>query len=656
MDFNDASRSFWDFTVGERAGVEVKTDTDLREILAEGVAGDLLWPGSAVSLQNTVSVTTHGAKGDGVTDDTVAIQAAVNAASVFGANVSFPPGNFLSGKINVATSDLRISGSVDTIITLKAGTDIWLNVTGTKSDEVPIAVAVSSGDTAISTTTAHGLAVGDLTRILSQRDAVGADADAQWRLGFNTPTATTCYFGEFMRVASVGSGTAFVVDSGLLFPTYRPDKTLEVNTTATTARDSTTISKISAAKNITIENFVINGVATNSAILVKYGYNVKIKNVQYYPTANSYFVVFESCFSCRAEGCQVTWSDNQDDPAQHHLRNAYKTHGCQDTGFFNCFGERATQTFDLTYGGDTPRMCSVNCYIDSCETKGSSSNGATTHGGTYGSQIVNNRFLENRKNGVSNRSRNATIVGNTITGSRGAATYGLNLYEGWARNCSILGNIISGFETGFQVADGVEDGEAFQWVGLTFAHNVITQFGLYGISVTRNGNNKYVGETGLNFKDNIIVGCYGAAGSPKGIIIRGYVCGAFIEDNTIDGSSLITAGIHIIANSSGHRIANNLIMNSSSRGIWFEATSDAVVWPSGTTHDLGNGNRIVNATSGRYFIGASVLFNTKFGQGGTGGAGTTAVTVTGSRGGNVALASLITILVNMGLVIDGTTA
>lgn len=609
------------------------------------------------SRNTWLSVYNYGAKGDGVTDDTAAITAAVADALLTGNDVYFPPGNYVSGAISIPSS-VSLHGTAGTTIILKAGATAWLNIVGSQGAEIALSVAVSSGATAFTTTTAHGFAVDDLVKIVSQRDAVGADADAHWRLGFNTPTASTCYFGEFLRVATTPTGTTFTSDSGLLYPTYRPDNTLEVNTAGTSARATTTFAKVTPVKNVQISNFRVEGApgAGNALINVKYGFNVFIKDVDFDATGDCYFIVFESCYRCEAKNCSVWYNDLQTDPAKHHLRNSYKTHSCQNTGFDSCFGERATQCFDLTYGGDTPRIPSTYCYIRNCETKGAISNGATTHGGTYGSQIIDNRFLDCRSNGVSNRSRNAVIMGNLITGSRVSSSYGLNLYEGWARNCVIVGNQINGFELGFAIQDGVEDGEAFQWVGLTFTNNVITQFGLYGISVSRNGNNKYIGETGINLAENVIVGCYGAAGSPKGIILRSYVCFARVENNTIDGTNAITAGIHVSPNGSGHRISNNVIQNSTSRGVWFEAVSDAVVWPTGCVHDLGNGNRIINAASGRYFIGASVTFRTKFGQGGTGGEGTTAITLTGSRGGNAAVASIATLLAAEGLAIDSTTA
>jgi len=73
---------------------------DYNVTVSLGAAGPVLPPG-------IYSVMAYGATGDGVTDDTTAIQAADTAASWSGGKVYFPPGTFLCG------SDLTIS--VDTI-------------------------------------------------------------------------------------------------------------------------------------------------------------------------------------------------------------------------------------------------------------------------------------------------------------------------------------------------------------------------------------------------------------------------------------------------------------------------------------------------------------------------------------------------------------
>lgn len=593
----------------------------------------------------------YGAVGNGTTVDTTAVQAALTAAGVAGGSVYAPPGRYLCGALTVP-SKVNLYGSPGTVFVISGTPTNWLTVQGTLGTEVALAAAATAGDTALTTAAAHGLVAGDLARIVSQRNALHTDATDQWQLGNNTPTATTCYFGEVVRVAAAPTTTTLTTDVGLLFPNYRPDATLE---TSVDARAAATVAKFNPARDVRISNFTIEGRGSTTAILVQLGYNVLVQDVELKASGNTSFVIFEACLNCRADGCRILYPDLLTDPAQHHLRNAYKTHGSQDCGFVRCYADRATQAFDLTYGGLTPRLPSVGCYVEMCSTKGAVANPITTHPGTYACRITNNRFLENKLNGIANRCRSAIISGNTVTGSRATGSYGITLYEGWARNCIVSHNVISAFEEPITIADGgSEVNERFTWVGATIVNNIITQFGSFGIRITRQTANQYIGETGILISGNTIAGSYWPNSSSKGIFGRAYVVGMRIVGNFIDLGGIGNAGIHIPANSSDHVIEGNTIINGSNRGVWVDAATDSTTWPSGVKVYLGNGNRFASVTN-RYFLPAGVTAPARFLQGGTGNTGSV-VTVTGSRGGNAALASLLTQLAAAGLITDSTTA
>jgi hypothetical protein len=67
-------------------------------------------------LRDTVSVKDFGAVGDGVTDDTTAIKAAVDYAETVGAVVDFPAGSYAVKMIFIETGNIKLNGNGSTII------------------------------------------------------------------------------------------------------------------------------------------------------------------------------------------------------------------------------------------------------------------------------------------------------------------------------------------------------------------------------------------------------------------------------------------------------------------------------------------------------------------------------------------------------------
>ena len=100
-------------------------------------------------LRESVSVKDFGAVGDGVTDDTAAIQAAIDyAESIGGCGIYFPDGNYLAGSLVIDSTYINLFGSSEgTTITVKNSelgiwikqhwcniTDLTIKSQGTKSD------------------------------------------------------------------------------------------------------------------------------------------------------------------------------------------------------------------------------------------------------------------------------------------------------------------------------------------------------------------------------------------------------------------------------------------------------------------------------------------------------------------------------------------
>ena len=155
-------------------------------------------------LQETVSVKDFGAVGDGVTDDTAAIQAALDSGSK---NVLFPTGTYvISSGLNI-TSSMNVSCDEEVVIN---GTAIpasvtlseqhILKATGSLGSSIALTSNITEEDITITLASTAGLAAGDYILVSS----TGKFA-AGWT-GSN-------YQGWITTVESVDSGTQITVST-----------------------------------------------------------------------------------------------------------------------------------------------------------------------------------------------------------------------------------------------------------------------------------------------------------------------------------------------------------------------------------------------------------------------------------------------------------
>lgn len=208
---------------------------------------------STQSSVQSLSLNALDFKEEGDTD-AAAINKAIEYASQNGlGNVHISKDVTLDAPI-YAKSNIRITSDPAAKIEVNGGYGIV--VEGSIGEEIPIAANLTMGSTVIETTVEHGLKVGDLVRIKSQRDALSVDAGDNWRLGYATASVPGCYFGEFVRVKTVTSATSFEITAGLLFPDYRTDS---ANETASTARATTTIQKVTPIENVIIDGLNFTG-------------------------------------------------------------------------------------------------------------------------------------------------------------------------------------------------------------------------------------------------------------------------------------------------------------------------------------------------------------------------------------------------------------
>ncbi|MBU8759257.1 XkdX family protein [Bacillus paralicheniformis] len=518
---------------------------------------------STQSSVQSLSLNALDFKEDGDTD-AAAINKAIEYAAENGlGNVHISKDVTLDAPI-YAKSNIRITSDPAAKIEVSGGNGIVIE--GSIGEEIPIAANLTMGDTVIETTVAHGLKVGDLVRIKSQRDALSSDAGDNWRLGYATASVPGCYFGEFVRVKTVTSTTSFETTAGLLFPDYRTDS---ANETASTARATTTIQKVTPIENVIIDGLNFTGKASRF-ITFKYANHCYTRDNTAYSVADGYFIIFENSLACGDSGSRIYY-DTTTAPTEIYTRNAFKVVSSQACGFFGSYAENGSQPFDITYTtGETP---SISCYVNHCGTKGSTQNPMTSHGGTYKVSVIGNNFTECQFNGISVRTRSSVISANTVTGASNPSSYGIGLYEGWARDCTVTSNTASGFRDGIRVIDGPTAEQQFKWVGAVLANNSITNTN-QAFYISRDPSNQYTGEVGIEIFGNVVNNMSGSTAKP--VRIEAYVCGVEIHNNVFNGSGASNYGVYAHPNTNRIAIVRNKFVNIG-RGIRLDAPTDSTI-------------------------------------------------------------------------------
>lgn len=180
---------------------------------------------------NFINVKDYGAQGDGVTDDTTAIQAAINAAPSGGA-VMIPAGVYLVTSTIQYPGNLTITGAGDsaagTTLRVKTGTALttpvlaskdWYSNATTCGNPVRIRDLSIDGNSATSGTAAHGLVLMNFWSIIERVSVFSVTGDgilvtAQNRGGSHI--TNTCVEAKIVRcqVRNAGNIGIHVQDNG----------------------------------------------------------------------------------------------------------------------------------------------------------------------------------------------------------------------------------------------------------------------------------------------------------------------------------------------------------------------------------------------------------------------------------------------------------
>ena len=367
-------------------------------------------------LQESISFRDFGAVGNGVANDTVAIQAAVASANgkvIDGENLTYK----IIATITGITSNTVIQNAIFNFSEQPngVGIDIGFNIAGVKSTGVALTANTLVLSSAVTVGNTSGFAPDDLVFLSSTKiwDALQG-----------------VVYGQYGRVKSIASSTQIDL--------YEP-----VQLSFNTAQNAL-IAKITPVQNVVFRNCQFIGAnnltQTQIAIYVQYGENCRVEgsSFKYFDyTALGFF----RCYKSIADKVSVFGA-----------RNAGNAYGIAIWGgsyactVVNGFGED-TRHFVTIGDNDGINMHTV---VSGCNVVSSKDAGLDSHSASMFTTFNNNIIsMSSDRAGTSNhdgliiQGAHGIITGNTVIGVKGTGiSYNVLIADGTSTTVKIIGNTI----------------------------------------------------------------------------------------------------------------------------------------------------------------------------------------------------------------------
>jgi hypothetical protein len=542
----------------------------------------------------------YGAVGDGSTNDTVAIQAALNSGSpiISGGGKTYKVNGSLTMVSDTVLRDcvFDYSGGASSVPCLTAAGTLAANITLTSN-------------AAISATT---VVVGDSSS-LSEHDWILVSSNAVF-----DDSSTDSEVGEFVQVASQSSGT-ITLRSPLVG--------------AYATADAAQINKVSFVENITLRNVTILGSASDDngqhGFRPYYASNVLIESCRFKNLSHNH-VQLVSCINSK---CTSSYFENTvQDSSQAYgfsVANCCQDVVC-DTGSFN-YMRHSWSTNNLSGYPGIPRRCSFDGNTVTNSAKNIAGNGGDavdTHSAAEDIFILNNTVYGSSGTGINFECRSGAIQNNSVFD---AAVNGIHYHNESDSSGKMIvsGNIVERpTEAGIQLFQGIR-GTASVITSLVVADNQVRDTGTYGIRLEE----------------------YQASGEPRNVSITGNV----IYQTT-------SAGMYI-RDAIGLNITGNSFRRSKGIAIDIGDSVGVSITGNNIQHDIAAGsNRAVNIqdVTGITFSGNSVYKETGAGPAIAVRGDTKKFVISGNSILSSATSSIVSILptssaLDTGAVINGNT-
>lgn len=538
-----------------------------------------------------LNIMDFGAKGDGVNDDTPAFKNAIESLKDGGGVIKVPKTNenYLIKQPLDLTSNITIEG--DNADIRLSGTRILFTTTGTLSDRNNVNRDSKIGDHQISVTNSTDYKIGDYIKILSQRPATSDVGEFDQQLGHQTGSNDGVYFGEIKRISHVSNTGELSFRGGLIFQDYL---THDRNETHHMARSNATVEKINFVENVTIRGLNVYGAMGAFARFVM-AKNALIENINWYDALDGEFVSFRDSYFCTGRHLTVEYDTNTP-PSNHYARNALKTVSTVSCGFENCRVVNGTQPVDFSY---TPNegIPNIDSFLRNSLMIEASDDGVTAHGISTGVKITDNQFIGCHLNGMTVRSRDAIITGNTLSGKWGddhsGLTYGIAMYQRGAMGAVISNNKIKNFAVGV----GWRDSETSRLREInSIVSNNNMSFINRGVQLRRVAGSDFLGRSNVRIENNMMSQFIGSSGRAFETYERFFHI--WFVGNNIIGNNNISGGFYSRGDSFAFHIDGNQFINAS-RPIWFEdnKSQEIIDLPTGQKYYYYGMNNYVNGST-----------------------------------------------------------
>lgn len=501
------------------------------------------------------SVKDFGAVGDGVTDDSVAIQAGLDHLnSIGGGTLFFPGGLYVVGsqldghtKVSMISNELAVLDTTPGRSTYYADlVDPFISYTGSVGSALTVSSAISFQDKTLTLADTSSLTTGDLIEISEN----GENGD--W-----VDTSVAVHIAELNIIASVDSGTQVTL--------IEPVREEYGYTT------SAVVKKVTPIEDVTIKGLKFIGLgrdatATGDMCLgFYYGKNIRVQDCLF-EGMDGRGILVVNCWNYLVDGNTLITDPQGANTSVNYaiVPTSCSVHGRITNNYCENW-RHGVITSHLSTGLDPDYMgvnrdvlVSGNTIVNTWHA------GIATHNDVEHIFITNNS-LQGCDSGINVRDRNVTVQDNQIVGSVHAI-----IFNSRPQRVSVRGNRASHITGSFLTLSSIESGWDIEHIDISDNYSTDS---VGGITLSHTGTTL---QTGISIRGNHLCNLTGAGGSSAIIRIDGNFSCMVSNNYLSDGTSI--SGIRIENGVDYTQIWNNIIVNIALNAYSIDATIGATCY------------------------------------------------------------------------------